>query len=501
MNKIFLPILAVLIVASIITCFINQEKQLDHIILSWKSDPNPQRYEQTELFATWLKTHHSELFKDGKLPFEVAVDVANNQSTLIQAVSGVGGDIIDGVEVPVFYSMGLLQDLDKYAKAGNFSLDTTYKGIEQKICSYNGVQAGYPCNISVVNFWVNLDVFNQYGIEIPSENITIEEFERIGKEFMQKANSNPQKPTRFFCQFADYLSAPLALINIRSHGVDFFNETLTKPTLDTPELLSAFETIYRWINVDKIMPSASDITATAATSAGGYGGGGLSQFILGNYGIVHEGRYSLIRMREANQKVNLASIQLPQSGDFRNMIINARASTMYKGSKNAELSKYFFEFLASKEYNNYIIKYGDGLPPTPKYALDNPEYESPTEYPNEGNVHKNELKWAIELAYARTQSPYYIASSNDLVVDAFDKYLNNRLTAKEAIVELENKINLMITQTLIDNAKLNSEYQENLKIQAKIDEYKKQGKKIPVAWIKNNFYKNYYLKKGMLDLN
>ena len=36
-------------------------------------------------------------------------------------------------------------------------------------------------------------------------------------------------------------------------------------------------------------------------------------------------------------------------------------------------------------------------------------------------------------------------------------------------------------------------------LQQKIDAFKKEGKKIPVEWIKNPFYVKYYRDRGMLD--
>ena len=42
-------------------------------------------------------------------------------------------------------------------------------------------------------------------------------------------------------------------------------------------------------------------------------------------------------------------------------------------------------------------------------------------------------------------------------------------------------------------------WEEDWALQQKIDAFKKEGKKIPVEWIKNPFYVKYYRDRGMLD--
>ena len=96
MNKILLLSLFVLIVVSVFTVLLRPEAQEKYPQLEWMSDTNPQRFEQAELFETWLKTKYPDLSKDSRYPaFGIKLNAANNQSTVIQAVSGVAGDLID----------------------------------------------------------------------------------------------------------------------------------------------------------------------------------------------------------------------------------------------------------------------------------------------------------------------------------------------------------------------------------------------------------------------
>jgi len=500
MNKLFFGILAVLVAASVYTYLSEPEQQTGYPLIYWKSDPNPQRYEQIELFSKWLEKNHPELqTTPGLPPFGVKLDTASNQSTLIQAVSGVGGDLIDFSIVPVFYAMGIIKDLTPYAKAGKFGLDTTYPGVAGLLSSYDGKQAGYPCNVAVGNFWINKKTFEKHGVKLPKEAITLEEFERLGKEFVKKANaSNPDKKI-FYCPAATTFGVSFNLINARSQGLDVLNETLTKCTVNDPRYINPMKLLYKWTYTDKILPTAADV-ASQNVETGGYGGATFTHFIRGTYGMIVTGRYALIRFRELpkEEHIPLTCIQFPQSGKFRNMVATARITSMYAGTKDPDKTKYFFEFLASKDYNDYIIRGVDGLPPNPSFAMNNPEYIKPPQYPTEGNVHINELKWAMELALPLPQTPYYSSTGRDWYGYALDKFMNDRATAEEAVKEAEDRINMSIRQTVEENPKLAKGYAEDIALQKKIDEYKAAGKKIPVNWIKNPYYLKYYKSKNML---
>ena len=299
-------------------------------------------------------------------------------------------------------------------------------------------QYAYACNLCVNALVVNLDTFRKYGVPEPPEEWTPEEFERLGREFVAKANKGRDRQEVFFCE-----SVPFVQEIARSLGADVFNETLTHARINTPEFIKAFELQHKWIFVDHLMPSAAEqASENTAATGGSFGGNSVSNFIHGRYAMIRIGRYINMNLRLLPDPINTSMIQQPMY-EFKNLPIYARSSAVYKGGKHKDFAKIFLKFLASAEYNDLIIRGSDGLPPNPKFALNNPEYLHPSGHPNEGNVHANELKWARTIALPAPYSPYYPMDDVGLT-KALEKYMAGRATPAQALAEYEKRINNLI---------------------------------------------------------
>ncbi|MDD3154371.1 MAG: ABC transporter substrate-binding protein [Victivallaceae bacterium] len=510
MNKLFFGILAVLIAASIYTHLSQPSRQSAYPLLTWKSDSNPQRYEQIQLFQKWLNQNHPELPRSGNNPsFGVRLNSSNNQGTLIQSVSGMGGDLLDGINPQSYGAMGLLKDVGEYAKSYHFGPNDTYPGVMDSL-SYDSKQYAYPSNCAVSNMWINLNTLKEYGIPPPREDWTPEEFARIGKEFVEKANKGESHRTKFLTVSAQSLGFGYALIVARSQGVDAYNETQTACTVNDPRFVGIFQKLYDWTYKDKFLPTAAEVASNEVES-GGYGGAAFSNFIYGNYAIIVTGRYALIRFREINDAENafqMASVMLPQY-HYKNLLISARSTGIFAGTRNYEKSRYFLEFLAGKDYNEYIIAHADGLPPNPKYCIGNPAYLAPKEYPNEGNVHANELKWATTIALSMSSTPYYPPNGRDWFNYALGMLLADRETAEGALNYAQLRMNTAILANVRENPRLKQRYDEGIRLQKKIDALKADwnydrnhmpisGSKIPRNWVRNAYYAKLYAEQNML---
>ena len=203
MKKLFLGILLLLVAAAFYTMLTATDRASEVPVITWRTDTNPQREEQIMLFREWLvRNGHIQKDKDGKpvlytqeeadalnahygvKPGEphsvkagdkkpngnVVAETASNQSTLIQAVSGMAGDIVDTAEVLGYQQMGVGVPLTEDANKNGYGLNATYPGMAGLLVGMDGEQYAYPCNGSSATVWINMDTLNRFGVkEIPED--------------------------------------------------------------------------------------------------------------------------------------------------------------------------------------------------------------------------------------------------------------------------------------------------------------------------------------------
>ena len=491
MKKLFIFLLTVLITASVYTYLTGASKRTDVPVISWKSDANPQRYEQIDMYHKFLQKN-GVVKEDGSPRGQLVLDTASNQSTLIQAVSGMAGDIFDCFAVTDYAAMGVGVDVTEQANRNGYGLNTTYEGMWSQL-SLGGRQYAYPCNGAVPALWVNVDTFKKYDLPVPPQEWTPEEFEELGKRFVKLANEGSRRQLCFFVPSVE--SSSFAMPILRSMGKDVYNETLTRSVANTPELARVLELLYKWTYEDRIAPTAADVASMNADSTG-YGGANFSNFLQGRYAMIVTGRYGLIRFREFERQVTFSLSQLPMY-DFKNLMITVRAAMPYGRTKSPELVDMFLRFLASYEYNKYIIDFADGLPPNP-HIVEEDLKQLKVKYPREGITHELEIGWAQTIAIPDARPRYLKAGTPNWLGNSISEYFNGRKSAQEAAEYVEYRYNLEIDTACEANPATRADWEEQMHVQARIDEYKAAGKKIPVEWISNPFHIRYYRKMGML---
>lgn len=490
MKYVFMVILCVLIIATIGTKMVNKQTSSSKPVIYWVTDSNPARALQISTFHSWMK-------KKGYPDCELKLDTANREVSkqIIQSVSGVGGDVMDCSsavgDVMYFAEMGIMDDVTEDAKRLGFDPSKTYPSLEDDL-KVGDKQYIFPCNVTAYLFFVNRAAFKKFGLEPPPMRWNITEFERKGKEFSEVANKGLERREYFIAAGIDTL--PL----MRSFGNDVFNETLTRSKM-TGEgydgYANALALNKKWIYEDHIIPSAAEISSFATDS--GYGGVGFQLFFKGNFAMVAIGRYALIQFRQFG-KMDLDAVEYPNGG-YPNTTIASRAALVYKGGAHKDLAKYFLAYLASEDYNMNIVNDADSLPPNPEYTKCE-EYLHPKDYPNEWEVHKKFAQEAVDISIVVTKSPF-VANNRAYVYldDSRQAVLSGKLSPEEAVKLCENRINEEIDRTLLEKPKLKPEYDRQVELQKKIEEYRKASKKIPKEWISNPFHKKYYKDMGWLE--
>ncbi len=455
-------------------------------VIYWVTDPNPARQQQVQLFHAWM-TAEGHTTADGKPVVQLRLDTANQDVSkkIIQGVSGVGSDIMDMGPLHYFVDIGLLQDVTEWGQEGSFGPEQTHPAIVPAITD-RGRQYAFPCNVFTNMFWVNNATFRKYGIEPPTGRWTFEEFEHTGKQLDAAANPPGQRRMVFLAPYV-----PTQLL-YQSMGLSALNESLTRCTIDDPRYAAALELKHKWMFEDHILPTAADQASFDTES--GYAGSVLQLFNQGNYGMFPMGRFALIQLRKfGSLDLGLAE---PPHGGFPNTQIFTRCASIYVGSENKELARYFLAYLAGEPYNMQIIRDADGLPPNPLF-MEREEFSRPAEFPNEWGIHDAFAEAARSIAIPQIRSEFVLTAVLERhLTDCENGFINGRLTATEASRLATRRIDEEIARSLIENPHLKPLYRQRLAQQAEIERLRAAGETVPSDLIANPFYRKYYTFKG-----
>ncbi|MEM6391489.1 MAG: extracellular solute-binding protein [Planctomycetota bacterium] len=497
MKYIFLASFLLLLGAGVVTTVTEPDLRSDVPVLYWVTDRNPARIAQVAGFHEWL-VERGHVTEDGKPMLELRLDTASRDPSkqIIQSIAGVAGDIMD-CDVGQMHALGVLEDVTDDAARLGFGVDQTYPALEPAL-TRNGRQYGFPCNVGILSMWSNPATFAAVGLEPPAREWSIEEFERLGKEYVRRANEPGERQTHFFVSSMLSWSGPRFMITLhRAKGLSIFNETLTAATTDDPRYAWVLSKCRQWTYEDNIMPTAAEASSLAVES--GYGSAEFPLFVEGRYAMIVTGRWALIRMRDFAEppEIKLSYYPVPPDG-YGNDLIATRAAAVYRGGKNKDLAVLFLAYLASESYNNQIVADADALPPNPLFA-ESEAFDRPPDWPNEWDVHAPTHEAAQERAIAESISPFIPRSTvARLAGDALQEVMSDPqvATPEEAAATLQEEINHQIAMTVRESATLRQRFDEAVELQKKIDTYRAEGRPIPIEWIANPFHRRYYLDKG-----
>ena len=501
MKYLFLTVFALLVVMAIATGMTAPDTASKVPVLYWVTDANPARYEQVDLFHQWL-IDHGHVTQDGRPVMELRLDTASADETkkIVQSVAGVAGDIMD-CDLAKMRDLGVLEDVTEAAEALGFSAGVTYPGVAS-LLMFDGRQYGFPCNVGTSVMWSNVATFAEVGMSPPPLEMDAETFERLGREFVERANADRPAKRRFFCEsLAGWQSNGILLAMLRSSGLSFLNETMTRCTLDDPRFLDVLLRFHRWTYDLNLTPTAAQEASFSGES--GYGGGaGLALFQTGQYAMIMRGRWGLIRVRQFDDPPKM-SVSLPPtvSEGLPNIVIGARRAAVYKGGAHKDLAVLFLAFLASESYSQQIVDSADALPPLP--ALTRTEaFTQPAAHPNEWGAHAPIAQAAERVGIPEEASPFVPTSFiwRQVGIARDHVMTNNRVkTPEQAVADCARAINEEIARDLIESPDRRTQYDALLATQAKIEALRAKGQKVPLDWITNPFHRHYYVQMGWSD--
>ncbi|HRJ73599.1 MAG TPA: extracellular solute-binding protein [Terrimicrobiaceae bacterium] len=488
MKWVILGIVGVLILASFGVFLTRQRTEAGGPPVFMTGSPGTEMNERLGIFREWQKAR-------GGAAINLQLDAVNSgmNKVIMQGVSGMAADLIQAngsADLGYYSSIGLLADLGPYAEKGGYRPDRFLPAIRNELV-VDGKQFGCPVSIYLLVTYINRATFENLGLEVPPPRMTWEDFERRGKEFVAKANPPGQKPRRFF------VSGVNTTAMRRSLGLDTFNETLTRCTLDDPRNTRVLKLIQKWTVEDRLIPTGTDMAALVSDGDAGVFGPRLYQFKIGNIAMITGGNYLTPALRRLGS-LPLA-VTMPPYAEFPNAILGAQMLAIYTGSKNAAAATEYLEFLQSEEYFATILRHGDGIPTTAEKAHRS-DYLRPPDHPNEWGCNEEIIRCVEEGGFPYTVSPFAVFGVyNRIDTSAIDRFMTGLITAEEAGARAAAEINDEIALNLERRPALRAKHKELVAIQARIEERRSRGEKVPREWIRNPFLKAYYEFQGWCE--
>jgi len=486
--KVLFAILLLVLVGAGIATYKALPDQGDRPVLYWVVDGGVFRERQERVFEEWM-------VENGYPPVDLRIDISNADPTkkIVQAVSGVGGDIIDCAtgEVHLLQSIGVAEDLTDLALETGFDPTMTYPAIEPEIV-IDGRQYAFPRNVGTTMLWSNLETFERAGMDPPPKEWTLDEFEAIGRRFVEVLNP-PDVSRRAFFLYPLGVGERMTLL--RSMGCDLYNETLTASDYDNPATVRLFERVRKWTYEDRLVPSKEE--AESLTGSSGGGAKRMHLFKEGRYGLMVAGRWGLIYFRPLG--INRLGVSAMPYESFPNTRVGIGATAMYKGSRKKDLAAYFFRFLASDRYNELMVEGADALPPVPAYAFGE-GFTHPPDFPNEWGLHELFREQALTTGIPIGMSPFILTRVVFRIeLDAYERFMNSRLSAEDAVHRAAERINREIERSAATSPSKAASYAALIADQQRIDDLRTAGEKIPPHLIRNPFHLKYYASLGWLE--
>ena len=419
----------------------------DVIRLRWATDPNPARRVQSALF--------SKMYPG----LEIVVDpgLGGDQTKLIvQCATGTGPDIVDTYNQYQMWGVvqaGLLLDLTEYGVEMQFSPEYTFATVRDAL-KVDGRQYRFPCNVDADGVIYNRAIFDDHGVPYPKKGWTYDDFIDAAKQI----RDSPSKSGEAHITVANWSSLRFVQNLIVGNGGRYFSPDGLTSMLDSAEAIAAMRQYYELMHVHKVLPTPAE--ATAMSSQGGWGSGGINWFSSGKAAMILIGRWYTVQVNHfPDIREHLAAVNLPRVGDRPSGgFVMCRSSGVNIKSPHWKEALSFIQYLASPEYSGLIVNDGDAIPPNPERAKTGADLVNTIV--SEPDFHQPFID-AIHNARPFDVSPFVDASViTRWLQERIDAVENKLLTPEAAMKSLAGEINQNIRTNIARRPDLQRRYEE-----------------------------------------
>lgn len=288
--------------------------------------------------------------------------------------------ITDSYYMPKLIENGLLYDLDAYVNREDYDL----QGLGTAVIDYmkelgNGILYGIPTTVQSQVLFYNKDVFDEYGISYPTDNMTWSEVINLASMFP----TDGEYPDRVYGLKYSYSSSVADLISQMSseQGLQQYDPETLKMTMDTPAWKDVAESALTLSKSGMLYSDELRWNYQSGDYTTNFDYYSLEPILNGIVAMAYESSYYLNQLREAkNYSQNPES--LTDNWDIVSAPVgangnNASSGTYYgnvlsmsSNSTNLDVAWDFLSYVTGDEFARVksFSNYGN-LPIRKKYAI------------------------------------------------------------------------------------------------------------------------------------
>ena len=319
--------------------------------------------------------------------------------------------------LPDLASSGGLLDIGAEAEKRGYDLSMYYEeGVED--CSYEDICYGLPWGTAPVYMLVNVDMFEEAGIPLPSYDWTIEEFDQIVRALSKGEGEDRQYGFAMEIQSDLYPMYPYVWAN----GGDLLDETRTKFTFDQPEAYEAIQMIAD-LYQDGCMPPETLMVGTQTASV-------PSWFINDKVAMFQGTAANILTIQQSGKRFEVWP--LPSQPGVPTTVVKSNATAISKDSKNLEAAWLFATFARGDEGESLYME-AKRVPPSIKGEKYWDLYLGDGEYPT--NIQEvTDLVFGTYGRLAPVRKGYL--ELEQLLTPICQNIMLGNTTAKEAMTEI-----------------------------------------------------------------
>ena len=336
-----------------------------------------------------------------------------------------GGTDLDIIQIAtegqrLFASKGLLEPLDPYIEqdqelVNDYFADQNPSVLDwnRKYSSTDGSTYYMPGPYNTVGLYVNTEIFEQAGVELPTGDWTWDEFKAAGHQIKETTGAFLY-PAAADGQFASV--SPWLLTN----GANSFNEDWDTATFDSPEAIESAEFV-RSLVEDGLSPEpGGEFDAP-------------TQFAQGNLATFPGGRWPTGDIKRLDFVDSTQIVSFPHNIE-NGSPVGWDAWPILKNSKNKDAAWTFIKFLISERAGEYFAANPNGasIPARVSAATSQPFLDG-------APVGTTKLVDALEYA-TPIPSPDRGPEAEQIILEAWLNAITGTSSAEDALTEANKKL-------------------------------------------------------------